>query len=176
MFELVMVIVIISIVAAASLKYYIDVREEALLTSFETQSSRFAAVVYTARAEWFLQGHSAEVPTQPGDKMSVNLDGEIVFVNEYGWPANTSPELDSSLDTQTAAECYELWIGLMSKPVPATVEGLTGSSGNKGDQQYHISRENDVCRFTLTAQLEDDYFFEYNLKTGKVLTNQLKIE
>jgi len=100
--------------------------------------------------------------------LSVDLDGQQIFVNEYGWPANTSPELDSSVGTQTAAECYELWFGLMSHPIAATVEGI--ESLHRGSTRYHVSRSGNSCRYELTSTLDDVYLFDYDLETGKVVT------
>ena len=168
LFEIVLVVIIISILAAAALKHYTDINDEARKTGFESQARSFAAAIQSARADWILQKHGGSIPTQPGTKLSVNLDGETIFVNENGWPANTSPELDSSVETQTAAECYELWFGLMSHPIAATVEGI--ESLHRDSARYHVSRSGKACRYELTSQLDDVYLFDYDLETGKVVT------
>lgn len=171
LFELILVIVIIGLIAAAGLKYYIDLREEALRTGMETQARNFAGIIQGARADWLLKQHPANVPTEPGSKLAVDLDGTRIFVNEKGWPANSSAELDSSSDSQTAAECYELWFGMMNNPLPATVQGLTSIGGSKGQQRYHISVNNAICRYELVSKQEVSYYFDYNTRTGKVLIN-----
>lgn len=169
LFEIVLVVVIISILAAAGLKYYTDINDAARKTGFESQARSFAAAIHAGRADWMLQQYSGRIPTQPGTKLSVNLDGERIFVNEKGWPANTSPELDSSIETQTAAECYELWFGLMSHPIPASVEGIEPPTSNSA--RYHVSRHGNACRYQLRSALDEVYFFDYDLETGKVATN-----
>jgi prepilin-type N-terminal cleavage/methylation domain-containing protein len=171
LFEIVLVVVIISILAAAGLKHYIDISDAARKTGFQSQARSFAAAIQSARAAWMLKKHNGRVPTQPGIKLSVDLDGERIFVNENGWPANTSPELDSSIETQTAAECYELWFGLMSHPIPATVEGI--DSPQSDNIRYHVSRSVNACRYELQTTLDDVYLFDYDLETGKVVTNIL---
>ncbi len=169
--ELIFVIVVIGLLAAAGLKYYIDLREEALRTAVQTQARNFAGAIQVARADW-LTGQAPEIlPTGPGEKFALDLDGTQIFVSERGWPANTSAELDSSSDSQTAAECYELWVGLMQNPQPATVEGSSGSAGEKGQRRYHISASDGKCLFEAMDGLSSAYNFDYDLKTGKVLTN-----
>jgi prepilin-type N-terminal cleavage/methylation domain-containing protein len=171
LFEIVLVVVIISILAAVGLKHYTDISDAARKTGFLSQARIFAAAIQSARAVWMLKKHNGRVPTQPGIKLSVDLDGERIFVNENGWPANTSPELDSSIETQTAAECYELWFGLMSHPIPATVEGI--DSPQSDNIRYHVSRSVNACRYELQTTLDDVYLFDYDLETGKVVTNIL---
>lgn len=170
LFELILVIVIIGILAAAGLAYYIQVREEAVRTEVQTQARNFAGAIQGARAAWLIGEHPDIIPTEPGSKLTVNLDGTLIYVNEMGWPANSSAELDSSSDSQTAAECYELWVGLMQNPQPATAEGLTGSHGSKGQQRYHIAVIDGACRYEFIGGAEI-YYFDYDLKTGTVLTS-----
>jgi prepilin-type N-terminal cleavage/methylation domain-containing protein len=174
--ELILVMVIIGLVAAAGLKYYIDLQEEALRTGLESQARNFAGFVQVARADLLMQKRPDLIPTEPGRKLSVDLDGTRIYVNEFGWPANSSTELDSSSESQTAAECYELWFGMMSNPLPVSVEGLTSVGGNKGQQRYHISAYNAVCRYELVREPGVSYYFDYNLRSGKVLINIQKLD
>jgi MSHA pilin protein MshB len=177
LFELILVVVIIGILAAGGIRYYLAVQEEALLTGLDSQARVFAGAIHGARADWLLQQRPANVPTEPGQKLSVNLDGSIIFVNEMGWPANSSTELDSSIDSQTAAECYELWFGLMANPMPVTVQGSENLTGERGQHSYHISARSGVCRYELVSQLlDDEYFFEYNLANGRILTNRSAVD
>jgi type II secretory pathway pseudopilin PulG len=115
LFELIHVVVVIGLLAAAGLKYYIDLREEALRAGLEIQARNFAAVIQGARADWLLQHHPVNISTAPGSKLYLDLDGNRIYVNEMGWPANSSAELDSSSESQTAAECYELWFGRIDR-------------------------------------------------------------
>lgn len=174
--ELILVIVVIGVLAAASLKYYVDLHEQAVKTGHLTQARYFTAAVQIARAEWLLGRPPEEIPTAAGKKMAVDLGGTNLYVNEMGWPANSSVELDSSSESQTAAECYELWFALMANPMPATIEGLQSLTGAKGEHQYHISMAHSACRYELVSRLGDDYFFDYDLKTGKVLISALTLD
>ena len=174
-FELIFVIVIISLVAAAGLKYYVDVREEALKVGLETQARAFTVAIQAVRAQWILGKHTGVMPTAPHRKLAIDMDGIRIYVNEAGWPANTSTELDSASESQTPAECYELWFDLMTNPLPATVEGVNSFGGDKGEQRYHVSTTNGACRYELVNKMSPDNYFEYNLKTGKVLTNSIQM-
>jgi hypothetical protein len=142
----------------------------------ETQARNFAGVIQGARADWLLEKHPETISTEPGSKHSVNLDGTRIYVNEMGWPANSSAELDSSSDSQTAAECYELWFGMMSNPQPVSVEGLTSIGGSKGQQRYHISVIDTVCRYELVSEPGVNYYFDYAPRTGKILINITKLD
>ena len=167
---------VIALLASAGLKYYMDIRDAAVRTGLVTQARNFAGVIQGARAQWLAGAHPELAPTKPGIKLTVNLDGTEIFVNERGWPANSSVELDSSSDSQTAAECYELWFALMNNPQPATVQGVLSIGGKKGRQPYHISSFEGVCRFEIVATPYAGSYFDYYLKTGKVLTTILEIE
>ncbi len=169
LFELIIVVVVIGLLAAAGITYYLELQEEALHAQLKTQARNFAGAIQVVRSGLMLQQHPEKIPTEPGNKLGVDMDGTLIYVNELGWPANSSPELDSSSDTQTAAECYQLWYDMMNNPLPATVQGSDNYGGSQAN--YHISVKETSCRFELVLQSELSYYFDYNLKTGKILVN-----
>ena len=170
-FELTLVIVILGLLSAAALQYYLELREEALRTGLQVQAHNFATAVYGARAAWLVKRHSGAIPLIEPGKSYVDLESTRIYLNEMGWPANTSIELDSSANSQTPAECYELWHYLMANPQPATVDGLISIGGHQGDQRYHVSAGSNFCHYELVQKSSNRYYFDYDLNTGKVLIN-----
>lgn len=173
--ELVLVVTVIGVLSAAGAVYYGKTMDEARRTGVEVMSNRFTAAVALIRGQWIVES-TMQLEGKVQKTFRVDVDNTAIFLNEFGWPANTDGIATGSKD-QTAEECYQLWHALMQNPTPATVEGR--SSGNatassdreaKGKQRYHISQVNgSKCRYELTTRPEGTHFFEYNLRNGQVL-------
>ncbi|MEX1032456.1 MAG: type II secretion system protein [Cellvibrionaceae bacterium] len=171
--ELVAVVVIIGILAASGLVYYERALDDARRVGVELLASRFAAATALMRAQWIVEGGR-----QGNGGKSVEVDNLTIFLNEFGWPANTDGGSPRSTD-QTAEECYQVWQMVLQNPALATVEGrveatVDGAARNnpeaKGRQRYHVSQiDNQACRYELLTNSDGMHFFDYNLRTGRVL-------
>lgn len=174
--ELILVVVVIGVLASASLVYYGRIMDDARRTGVEVLANRFTAAVALIRGQWIVESTMQNEGKVP-HTYRVMIDNIAIFLNEFGWPANTDGASAKS-DDQTAEECFQIWQAIMQNPTPATVEGrATGSEKeqqsnpeSKGKQRYHISQiGNSKCRFELITTPPATHFFEYSLKTGQVL-------
>jgi prepilin-type N-terminal cleavage/methylation domain-containing protein len=173
--ELVLVVTVIGVLSAAGAVYYGKTMDDARRVGVEVLANRFTAAIALIRGQWIVES-TMQLEGKVPKTFRVDVDNIPIFLNEFGWPANTDGNSASSKD-QTAEECYQLWQAVMQNPAVATVEGRapansTGSNNPevKGKQRYHVSQVNgSTCRFELTTKPERTHYFEYSLTNGRVL-------
>ena len=102
----------------------------------------------------------------------VEHQGTRIFFNEFGWPANTEEGMSPHSSNQTAVECLQLWQGIFQNPLKASVN-LSGDKENISvNSRYKIySKNGNTCRYQLAGNEEAGYFFDYDLRTGAVITS-----
>ena len=93
--ELVIVIILLGLLAAIALPRYLEVTDDARIASLQAMAGGFTTAINIAKAQWVAEGNSRGADTTPGNKISINLDGKIIYMNENGWPANTDPAADA---------------------------------------------------------------------------------
>ena len=183
--ELVIVIILLGLLAAAALPRYLDVVDDAQNASLEAVAGAFTTGINIARAQWFADGYSRGQLTSQSDKISINLDGKIIYMNENGWPANTGPADDASEDTQTAEECQDVWTSVLQAYPASTTNENDRVNANYFisvlDQQGGDSTGNtaDICRFEMIlnsdAATTPTHYFDYDLTDGEVVVTKPKL-
>ena len=172
LFELILVLVVIGVIAAAGLIYYEKAMDDARRTSVEIMANRFTAAIALIRGQWIVES-TIQLEGRPSNTWRVVVDNIPIFLNEFGWPANTDGTSPKSND-QTVEECLQVWNSILQNPPLATLEGKADSTNpddpnTKGKQRYHISTvDKSVCRFELITKPAGTHAFEYNLRTGRV--------
>ena len=99
--ELVVVLVILSVLAAITLPRFMDATDEAHDSVIRGINGSFGAAVISARAQWLADG---------GAGSSVNFAGNSIPVSNLGWPTPVTGTMD----------CNGLWDALMQNPPPVT--------------------------------------------------------
>jgi len=173
--ELILVVTIIGVLSAAGAVYYGKTVEDARRTGVEVMANRFTAAIALIRGQWIVES-TMQLEGKVPHTFRVDVDNIPIFLNEYGWPANTDGKSNRST-AQSAEQCYQLWQAVMQNPGVATVEGRVPDKSQapnnpeaKGKQRYHISQvNNSMCRFELYTKPEGTHYFEYNLRNGQVL-------
>jgi MSHA pilin protein MshB len=176
--ELVVVIVLLGLLAATALPRLLNVTDQAQVAALEGVAGGFATAVAITHAQWSADGNRRGGPTTPADKVAVNLDGKIVYVNEFGWPANTNANLDSSANSQSATECVEVFEAILQNAPSSTISRndranfryfLSVLSGAGGDD---LGNNGDVCRYELIIDANPGavatHYFDYDLVDGQV--------
>lgn len=170
--ELVIVIILLGLLAAAALPRFLDVTAQAQTAAVQGVAGGFSTGVALAKAKWVADGNSPSATAGA----AVTLDGGIVYANQNGWPARTSvPNAsggNASFTNQNATECLEVFNFVLQNPPQAT----TAAAPATGDQ-YLVDdipgAPADSCSFTLVvngAADPDNRNFVYDLDTGKVTT------
>ena len=127
--ELVVVIIILGILAATALPRFMNVQDDAHNAAVEGVAGGLGSGVGMFRAQWMAEDNPTTVVTGFGA-------GDL-FANTGGWPAGAT---DNALST--AAECVELWNGLMQNPPSVAASGTA---------DYLAGYASDVCTYTYQA-------------------------
>lgn len=157
--ELVVVFVVVGVLAAIAMRYYAELIDGAKKAGIEASGRQFAAVASGLHAQWYVNQVS-------GNSVSpLLLEQQLVYMNEFGWPANTDAGQAAGAEDQTAAECVQLWEAFSRLILVASIEG----ESERGSQRYHVSApEQGYCRYELATKKEETYYFDYDLRTGRI--------
>jgi MSHA pilin protein MshB len=157
--ELVVTIVLLGILAATALPRFLDVTGQAQSAALEGVAGGFGSGVALAKAQWTADGNSRGTAGA-----EVVLDGDSLFANENGWPANTSNTSSTDPANQTAAECLEIWEFILQNPPPATTAAtVTGFD-------YQVAFASPVCQFNyvINDAVDTTRNFTYDLNNGRI--------
>ncbi|MCW8921979.1 MAG: type II secretion system GspH family protein, partial [Sedimenticola sp.] len=113
--ELVVVILILSVLAATALPRFMDVQQDAHVAAVKGAGGGFGSAVSLAHAQWVANGSTAAVNNLP------NFGSNNVNMNASGWPVSTT-----NGNANTATGCVELWNGIMQNPPAAATAAGTG--------------------------------------------------
>ena len=164
LFELTVVIIIISFLVVIGYRYYFETIEDSQAKVIQFQANTFSRSVANIRGK-ALANNSTKVNLDSADKSNIAIN-----VNEFGWPANTDARSSPKSGTQTANECAQLWQAIFKNAPPAKVENDVNQSDS--DFDYVISAiDGNICRYRLSRSQDGLYFFDYYLKTGTVLVS-----
>lgn len=170
--ELVVVIILIGLLSAVALPRFLEVTDEAQLSSLQGMSGGLATAVAMSHAQWIADGNSSPAPTDASNKTQVNMDGVIIYMNENGWPANTDSAAESSINGQSDDECLQVWNNVLQSAPPATT--LTDQ---RPSNRYFVSVEtiggNIYCRYEMIINSTDSaiptHYIDYRVSTGEVI-------
>lgn len=177
LFEFVVVIILLSLLAVIAVPRMLTAVDETELAALETAAANFGVAVSIAHAQWAAAGYSKGLPTSAAKKRAVELEGRRFYANEYGWPANTGSELGAAANKQQPIECLQVFELLLQAPPPATLdraerEGYRFFVSVEKNAGGRAGKRGDICRYTLILQSGDateaTHYFEYDLVDGQV--------
>lgn len=171
--ELVMVLVIIGVLAAAAAPKLLDLVDDANEASVQAVAGGFATATSLVRSQWLVEGK--ENP--------VDYDGQLIYVTERGWPSSvTGPVASAASNAVSDLECREVFEGIVQNaPV---VTHLYDNEAERRAAIYAVRVLNnggvtgidDLCVFELITDIDNadpvsaPYRFTYDLGTGQVET------
>ena len=168
--ELVIVVTLLGLLAAVGIPRLLDVTDDAQIATLEGVAGGFSTALSLAHVKWAADGNSRGGATTVADKVPVELDGKIIYVTENGWPSNTDSGADSSEDSQTAAECQQVWNGILQSSPSSTT-----NSNDRANAKFFISvidQNPDLCRYELILNNDpaatQTHYFDYALDDGQV--------
>ncbi len=165
--ELVVVIVILGILAAAALPKFLEVTDEAKKASVEGVAGGFATAVLSARAQWEAEGR----PTNTGGQNVVTYDG-VAFLLTQSTSGSTSTgfrdgypidivRTGAAATSVTDTSCLNLMEELLQNP-PVVVL----ASADSTDAKY--TAEAGGSNTCLYSQVGSAHTFTYDVTTGRV--------
>lgn len=164
--ELVVVIVVLGLLAAAALPRFVNVTDQAKEASIEAVAGGYATAVLSARAQWEAEGR----PTDGTDNV-VSYDGQDFWLTEAdatfrdGYPISVKGDGSfgnpSSMPTEvTQQRCIALMRELLQNP-PSVEENATDSP-----KYVATAEDSTTCRYT--QQQGKEHYFEYDVTAGSV--------
>lgn len=143
--ELIVVILILSILAATALPRFIDVQDDAHAAAVAGVGGAFSSGIALAHAQWFVNGTGAAgLVAGYGDSTGT------VYANSSGWPID---------DNSATLDCVALWGGLLQAGAP-------GVSATAGADDYQGVATGTQCAYTYQANT--NLSITYESATGVV--------
>ncbi|WP_188150344.1 type II secretion system protein [Teredinibacter waterburyi] len=155
LFEMLVVMIVISILVYMSFDYYLSTIENSKHSVIKFQAGTFARTV---------ENLSGEATLRNTDYVVTGI--ARVYMNQFGWPASSDTTSSLSAYNQTPEECQKLWRAMFSNPPSTTINTTDSSLHNIDYKIYSINGR--ICRYELLRKQEGRYFFDYDLVTGSV--------
>lgn len=130
--ELVVVILILSVLAATALPRFMDVQDQAHEAAVKGAGGGFGSAVSLVHAQWVANGHTGAVDDLAG------FGGVDIDTNTDGWPVSTN----GNNNAPNGNRCVQVWNGIMQNP--PSVATAAGSD-------YRATASGGVCTYTYQA-------------------------
>ncbi|MFL0796725.1 MAG: hypothetical protein K6L73_04470 [Cellvibrionaceae bacterium] len=170
LFEVVIVTTMLAVIILIGMGYYLKSLENGRKASITMLAKNFSEAVNVVHGKWEAKGLNKHKETSKNRKLAVDLGHGVVYVNEFGWPANTRTRSDSGSRNQTPEECAQVFLALFVNSYELTVENRQGARGKRGNGDYHVSLpQASICRYEMTDDLESAHYFDYFVKSGEVV-------
>jgi prepilin-type N-terminal cleavage/methylation domain-containing protein len=158
--ELVIVISIIAILAAAALPRMMDAQDNAHESSVAGVGGALASAVILARSQWVANGYSGAI-----DEL-IGFGNDDVATSQDGWPTDAGQGAGSNNSDvmDSPARCKRIWDALLVDNAPDADTDLLN------DPDYQVTTTSGNCLFTY-RRTDDDFTIEYNARNGAVETD-----
>jgi len=113
--EVVIVLVILGILAAAALPKFLDLSTNARTATNQSISSSLGTSAAISHSAWLAAGS----PTATGAPVSVNLESTVVYVNNTGWPIGAVNAINAD-GTPGVSNCTDIWNNVLNNAPPAS--------------------------------------------------------
>ena len=156
-FELLVVLIIVAFVFLFGRDAYFS-----QIDKTRGQLTKFQAATFTRMVQ-NIQAYGIATKSK-----KIDLLDKTVYVNEFGYPANSDRNQSPNSNNQTDEECLQLWRSFFETAEKSKKNKLFFTKVNA------TSRKNEYCRYELYPKEAGNYFFDYYFKTGMVLISQLE--
>lgn len=157
--EMVVVIALISILAAVALPRMLDTYDNAHEAAVFGAGGAMASAVVLVRSQWVANGDSLAIDAVDGFG-----NGDVATSSE-GWPTDVGQGAGSNnSDVMDSAErCVRIWRGVLVANAPSVSASLAANS------DYLVDTVNGNCRYLYRRTDKGDNIV-YNARTGEVIT------
>jgi prepilin-type N-terminal cleavage/methylation domain-containing protein len=159
--ELVVVIALLGILAAAALPRMMKSYDGAHESNVAATGGALASAVILVRSQWVTNGARGEVD-------SVNGYGDdSIAASSDGWPTDSNQSTSSSHSTSVGSDserCARLWQGLLVVNAPTVSINAAGATDYLAQ-----ATGGTICRYTYQNSAGNS-LIEYNVATGSVIT------
>jgi MSHA pilin protein MshB len=160
--ELVVVIIILGIIAIIALPKFIDLGQNAKITTVKTTGGTFSSAITLAHIKWAAMGYSG-----PADNLAIfsqaGTDGKL-DMNQWGYPAQHYAPYEASPRLNNVNDCLSVWPTLLQDGPSVS------SSANKDKPDYQAQYINpDQCRYYFNLLPLISIY--YDSRNGQVLVD-----
>lgn len=158
--EMVVVIALISILAAVALPRMLETYDNAHEAAVYGAGGAMASAVVLVRSQWVANGNSLAVTSVAG------FGNDDVATSSDGWPTDVGQGASSSNSSvmDSPERCARIWQGVLVANAPSVSTNIAVSS------DYLVDTVNGNCRFTY-RRTDKGSNIVYNARTGEVFTN-----
>lgn len=158
--EMVVVISLISILAAVALPRMMETYDNAHEAAIYGAGGAMASAVVLVRSQWVANGSSVAVTGVSG------FGNDDVATSADGWPTDTGQGAGSSNNAvmDSPERCVRIWRGLLVANAPSVSTNVAVSS------DYLVDTVNGNCRFNYRRTDRGSNIL-YNARTGEVITS-----
>ncbi|MCR4347660.1 MAG: prepilin-type N-terminal cleavage/methylation domain-containing protein [Sulfuricaulis sp.] len=163
--ELVIIIVVLGIIAAAGIPRFIDISRQTLVASIDATGASLQNAVILMQANVTAKG-----TTRPSNNVVGFGDG-TVDINTAGFPTDTASTNPALNDTISTAKCQRVWNGILQNPPTTTTSGAVYSSAAPQLYRVQIAGAGPtlLCRYTYRKVASPVRRFDYYVNTGRVI-------
>lgn len=163
LFEIIVVVTLVGVLAAAGVKYYGQLIDESRRVSLVSQARAFTAVVAQVHWSWVVKGVNVEQESKYRDG-SVVIDTMRLYVNRFGWPTHSDSGLSKT--SLSAVGCKQVWELIMQNPGSVYVKP---AAGLRPDGLIYVSViGGSACRYEMLSPSKILHYFDYNVINGRV--------
>lgn len=157
--EMVVVIALISILAAVALPRMLDTYDNAHEAAVYGAGGAMASAVVLVRSQWVANGDSLAV------NGVVGFGNDDVATSSEGWPTDVGQGAGSSSNEvmDSPERCVRIWRGVLVANAPSVSASITAGS------DYLVDTVSGNCRYTYRRTDRSSNII-YNARTGEVIT------
>ncbi|MGS0689334.1 type II secretion system protein [Shewanella sp. 30m-9] len=159
--EMIVVIIVLAILAVVAASKFINLKQDAEITSVKATGGAFKGGISLANVKWASKG-----ATGPVDNLQVFGNGSNgqLDINQWGFPAQNYPPFESSSRLNNVADCMSVWRTVLQDAPQVS------NSATTPDAEYLATYINpDQCRYLhLPDQTMSIY---YDSRNGSVITD-----
>ena len=157
--EMVVVIALISILAAVALPRMLETYDNAHEAAVYGAGGALASAVVLVRSQWVANGSSLAVNAVNG------FGNDDVATSSDGWPTDVGQGASSSNNNvmDSPERCARIWQGVLVANAPSVSTNIAVSS------DYLVDTASGNCRFTYRRASKG--VITYDARTGEVITN-----
>lgn len=157
--EMVVVIALISILAAVALPRMLETYDNAHEAAVYGAGGAMASAVVLVRAQWVANGNSMAVTGVTG------FGNDDVATSPDGWPTDVGQGASSSNNPvmDSPERCARIWRGVLVANAPSVATSITVGS------DYLVDTLNGNCRYTYRRNDRGSNII-YNARSGEVIT------
>lgn len=150
--ELIIVIVLLGLLAAAALPKFSDLESKARAASEDGVIGAFRSAIAISHADWLANNKAA----------SITLEGTSITMSTEGYPEYTSTA--GTAGTMTDAKCAEVYNGILSNPPEGSATTCTGTCQVK----ITVATDTTQCYLDFNQGASGETRATYDINTGSV--------